>query len=325
MARSGMRAVGAAVSSFILLAACSRAPAAQPAQPSIAAAPPSPVAAPTLPQTGPSPGPSLAATPEPTPSIDLLVPMLADFDHARFSHPVTIDNEWLPLLPGRRWIFDGVLIEEGERTPHRITVTVTDLTKVIDSVPTAVVWIEDINEGEIVEKEIAFYAQDDEGTVWFFGEHPEELEDGEVVDAPTWIAGLADAKPGVMMFADPEAHPGTYFEGLGPGVGWSDFSRLDAAGISDCVLTGCYADVDRFAESSLGEEGIFQIKSYARGIGEIRVGWRGESDSVEELELKSTAVLRGAALAKFDDMALALESHAYQISRDVYGKTEPMR
>ncbi len=322
MGRSGMRAVGAAVSSIILLAACSRAPA---TQPSTAAAPPAPSAAPTLPQTGPSPVPSVTATAEPTPSIDPLVPSLADFDHAHFTHPVTIDNEWLPLLAGRRWIFDGVLIEEGERTPHRITVTVTHLTKVIDGVPTAVVWIEDINEGELVEKEIAFYAEDDEGTVWFFGEHPEELEDGEVVDAPTWIAGLADAKPGVMMFADPDSHPGTYFQGLGPEVGWSDFSRLDAAGISDCVLTGCYTDVDRFAESSLDEEGIFQLKSYARGVGEIRVGWRGESDSVEELELKSTAVVRGAALAKFDDMALALEAHAYQISRDVYGKTEPMR
>ena len=54
-------------------------------------------------------------------------------------------------------------------------------------------------------------------------------------------------------------------------------------------------------------------------------GWRGEVGFGEELELKSTAVVRGAALAKFDDMALALEAHAYQISRDVYGKTEPMR
>jgi len=324
MGRSGRRAAGAAVSLFVLLAACSSLPAAAPSVGPTHAGP-----SPTLPQTGPSvePSPEAPAVPapsEPVASIDPLVPTHADFAHARFSHAATIDNEWLPLLPGRRWILDGVAIEGDERTPHRITITVTDLTKLIGSVQTAVVWIEDISEGEVVEKEIAFYAQDDDGTVWYFGEHPEEYEDGEFVAAPTWIAGLAEAKPGVMMFADPAAHPGTLYEGWGPGVEWSDFSRLDATGLTDCVLTGCYADVARFAESSLDEVGVFQLKSYARGVGEIRVGWRGETETVEELELKSMATLRGAALARIDDMALAVESHAYKISRDIYGATEPM-
>jgi hypothetical protein len=287
------------------LAACSRAPAASP----------------TLPQTGPSRTPSV----ESSPSVDPGVPMFAAFDAARFATPTMIDNKWLPLTPGRRWITSGVTIEGGERIPHRITFTVTTLTKVIDGIATRVVWIEDFSDGELVEKEIAFYAQDDDGTVWYFGEHPEEYEDGEFVAAPTWIAGVEDARPGVKMFADPTTHTQSYYQGWGPAVEWSDFGRLDETGILDCVAFGCYGEVVRFAESSDGEEGIFQLKSYARGTGEIRVGWRGAAETREELELRSTAILKGAKLADIEAKAIALEERAYTLNPKVYGDTSPMR
>lgn len=272
--------------------------------------------------TGPTPAPSAAPTPEPTPKLDPNVPTYAAFDAARFSNGGDIDNVWLPLQPGRRWIIEGVTIENDERIPHRITFTVTSLTKVIAGVQTVVVWIEDISDGALVEKEIAFYAQDDDGTVWYLGEHPEEFEDGEFVKAPTWIHGLEDAQAGIKMFADPASHTQALYQGWAPAVEWSDYARLDELEPQDCVTAGCYQDVVRFAESSLGEEGIFQLKSYAQGVGEIRVGWRGESEAREELQLKSTATLPSSALAKFDRLALELEAHAYKISPKVYGQTE---
>ena len=83
-------------------------------------------------------------TPEPTPALDPLIPIFAEFDPSHFSNGATITNEWLPLQPGRRWIEDGVTLEGGERIPHRITFTVTNLTKVIAGVKTAVVWVEDL-------------------------------------------------------------------------------------------------------------------------------------------------------------------------------------
>jgi hypothetical protein len=250
------------------------------------------------------------------------VPIHAEFDASSFSNGATIDNTWLPLQPGRRWIIEGVTIEGGERIPHRITFTVTSLTKSIAGVRTVVVWIEDISDGVLVEKEIAFYAQDDTGTVWYLGEHPEEFEDGEFVTAPTWIHGIEEARAGVKMFADPSTHTQALFQGWAPAVEWSDYGRLDETQPEDCVQAGCYEDVVRFAESSLGEEGIFQLKSYANGIGEIRVGWRGEAEAREELELKSTATLSSSALARFDQLARDLEAHAYRISPNVFGKTE---
>lgn len=294
-----------------------------------AAASPPPATASALPNTGPTPAPSVAPsaapTPEPTPALDPAVPTYAAFDTANFTNGARIDNEWLPLQTGRRWVIDGVTIENGERIPHRITFTVTGLTKMIAGVRTAVVWIEDLSDGELVEKEIAFYAQDDQGTVWYLGEHPEEFEEGEFVKAPTWIHGVEDAQAGVKMFADPTTHTQALFQGWGPAVEWSDYGRIDEIEPEDCVAVGCYKNVVRFAESSLGEEGIFQLKSYAQGVGEIRVGWRGESDAREELELTGTSVLSKATLTKFDNRAIDLERHAYTISSKVYGQTEPMQ
>ena len=266
--------------------------------------------------------PSAAPTQVPSPMPDPTVPTYAEFDARHFSNGARIDNVWMPLQPGRRWITEGVTIEGGERIPHKISFTVTSLTKMIAGVRTAVVWIEDISDGVVVEKEIAFYAQDDDGTVWYLGEHPEEYEDGEFVKAPTWIHGIEDARAGVKMLADPNLHTQSLFQGWAPAVEWSDYGRLDESQPEDCIKAGCYKDVVRFAESSLGEEGIFQLKSYARGIGEIRVGWRGEAESREELELKAAAKLSSSALARYDQLARDLEAHAYVISPKVYGQTE---
>ena len=47
------------------------------------------------------------------------------------------------------------------------------------------------SERDVAISELAFYAQDDDGNVWYMGQYFEEYEDGELVDAPTWIAGLA--------------------------------------------------------------------------------------------------------------------------------------
>ena len=88
----------------------------------------------------------------------------------------------------------------------------------------------------------------------------------------------------------PEQPPRDLVPGLRAEVEWSDFSRsTNTKNERDCVSAGCFGDVYRIAESSDGEQGIFQLKSYAKGVGEIRVGWRGGGRSQEDLSLKSTA------------------------------------
>jgi hypothetical protein len=252
-------------------------------------------------------------------------PQFADFDPNNFdANSTVIDNEWNPLKPGTFWAYEGSALDDnGEKIDRRIEFTVSDLTKEIAGVHTAVAWIVDYTNGEIVEKELSFYAQDKVGNVWYLGEHPEEYEDGEFVNAPTWIAGIEDAKPGIKMQADPQLGTGSIFQGWGPAVEWSDYGQVDAVGQKTCVPVDCYEDVLVVAESSLGEEGAYQLKSYARGVGNVQVGWRGTDETQEELGLVEYKQLDPDGLADIHTKVLDLEKHAYEISKDMYGQTLP--
>jgi hypothetical protein len=246
-----------------------------------------------------------------------------DFDPNNFDDPTNIDNEWSPMKPGTHWVYEGVTVERDESIPHRIEFTVTDLTKEIAGVRTVVAWLVDYSDDELVEAEIAFYAQDIDGNVWYFGEYPEEYEDGEVVAAPTWVAGLIDARAGIKMMADPQLGTPSYFQGWGPAVEWSDYAQVDQMGQETCVPVDCYEDVLVIAESSLDETDAFQLKHYARGVGEVRVGWRGADATQEELELVELVQLSPEELAEARTKALELEKHAYEISQHVYARTPP--
>ena len=247
-----------------------------------------------------------------------------DFDQNNFDNSsITIDNKWLPMKPGTHWVYEGYAMEEGEKIIRRIEFTVTDLTKVIGKVNTVVVWIEDYADGELVEIENAFYAQDKDGTVWFFGEHPEAYADGVLEEAPTWIAGVADARPGIVMYANPELGSPSYSKGWAPEIDWKDRAKVNQMGQSKCVPLDCYEDVLIVDEFTVGESGTKE-KYYAPGIGDIGMGWRGEASQEESLELVELSQVVLGAMTDIRDQALDLEKHAYEISPDVYGKTSPM-
>ncbi len=278
--------------------------------------------------TGDTPTPvattASAPTPEATTGGETSEPQFPNFDPTNFDSSTVIDNEWLPLRPGTKWVYEGTALDdEGKSLSRRIEFTVTDLTKVIEGVRTVVGWIVDANDGEVVEKEIAFYAQDNDGNVWYLGEHPEEYEDGEFVTAPTWIAGIEEARAGIKMMAEPQLGRPNIYQGWGPAVEWSDYARVEQMGQETCVPVDCYKDVLVNAESSLGEAGAFQLKYYARGVGEVRVGWRGTDEAQEELELVEHTQLSPDALAEVRAAVLELEKHAYEISPDVYAHTSP--
>jgi len=250
-------------------------------------------------------------------------PQFEDFDPDSFDRSTDIDSEWLPLRPGTHWVYEGTTTEDGETFAHRIEFTVTDLTKEIEGVATVVAWIVDYRDDEVVEQEIAFYAQDNDGNVWYLGEYPEEYEDGEILAAPTWIAGLDDARAGIMMWADPRLGTPTYFQGWGPAVDWADYARVDSIGQQTCVPFDCYQEVMVIAESSLEETNAWQLKYYAPGVGNVQVGWRGGDATQEELGLVEFTQLSPEELAVVRTRALELEQRAYELSRDVYAHTLP--
>jgi hypothetical protein len=243
------------------------------------------------------------------------------YDQVTFSDPTRIDNQWMPLTPGTQLILEGESVDDGERIPHRIVTTVTDLTKEIDGVQTVVVWDRDYEEDELIEAELAFFAQADDGNIWLFGEYPEEYEDREVVDAPTWIHGIEDAQAGIMIKANYRPGDPSHAQGWGPEVEWTDRAQVDSVDQRTCVQAGCYDGVLVLGETSKDEPGAVQYKYYAPGVGNVKVGFGGDDPTQETLELAKVAQLTPQELEAARVEALKLEQSAYQNSEDVYGQT----
>jgi hypothetical protein len=264
-----------------------------------------------------------APAPEAASSGETVEPHFPEFDPNNFSSSTVIDNKWDPMKPGTFWAYEGTAADdEGKSVDRRIEFTVTDLTKEIQGVRTVVGWIEDFTDGELEEKEIAFYAQDNAGNVWYFGEHPEEYKNGKFIEAPTWIAGFKDAKPGIVLMAKPQLGMPNIYQGWGPEVDWSDYGRVEQMGQETCVPVDCYKDVLVNAEANLSEPGAFQMKYFAPDVGEIQVGWKGTDATKEELQLVEYKQLSPQALADVRTKALEVEKHAYEVS-EVYKQTSP--
>lgn len=249
------------------------------------------------------------------------------YDRTKFSDSTTIDNKWFPLRVGTQFIFQGRSDRGQGRLPHRVIFTVTDLAKVIDGVRTRVMWDQDINAGQLLEAELAFFAQDDNGHVWAFGEYPEEYEDdGSFAGAPsTWIVGRAGAKAGLHMRADPRPNTPSYRHGFAPAIDFADVAKVVKIGQKLCGDTGCYKNVLVTDETNPAEPADgHQLKYYAPGVGNIRAAPGVGGKEREVLELVAVRRLGPKAMAAVRKAALKLEKRAYKVAK-AYRGTPPMQ
>jgi hypothetical protein len=246
-----------------------------------------------------------------------------DFDPGRFSDPVTIDNQWFPLKPGTQLTWEGSAVDGKDKIARKVVFAVTDLTKTINGLRTVVGFDRDYNDGELVEPELVFFAQDDDGNVWTLGQYPEEYEDGKLVATPAWLAGSEGAKAGLVMRTAPTTGTADYSQGLGPKVEYADRAKVRMVNERTCVPTGCYEDVLVTEEWDTADPKARQLKYYASGVGNVRVGWAGRDEEKEVLELTRIAQLGPTALAEVRRDVLKLEQRAYKLSKDLYGRTPP--
>lgn len=215
-----------------------------------------------------------------------------------------------------------MVAEDGTSHPHRIATVVTDLTKVVDGVRALVVFDVDFQDGEVIESELFFVAQREDGSVWTLGEYPEEYENGRLAGAPsTWISGTAGARAGIAMLAHPRVGTPTYLQGLGPDVGFKDCATVFRTDQRTCGPIRCYDDVlvtDEFAP--LDPQGGHQRKFYAPGVGVVRVAAAGGVDP-EALQLTRAAKLCAHEFAQVRRQVLAQDNRGYRVARDVYSAT----
>lgn len=249
-----------------------------------------------------------------------------DFDpQGNFSAPTRVDNEWHPLVPGTQFVFEGRSNRGLGRLPHRVIFTVTGLTKKIDGVDTVVLFDRDINRNKLLEAEITFFAQDDDGNVWNFGEYPEEYEaDGSFDGAPsTWLSGSRGARAGILMRGDPQPGAPAYMQGVAPKIGFGDTAKVLRYDKRDCVPVGCYENVLVVDETNPLDPGDgHQLKYYAEGVGNISVAPGKGGKEREILELIKVQTLRPKTLEKLNREALRFDQRAYRTVRKVWSGSE---
>jgi hypothetical protein len=220
---------------------------------------------------GPQPGRDLPQGSEPV-----------DLDPGGFT--AEIDNRYWPMAPGTRWIYREI-DEEGNRL--EVIVTVSTETRLIANGVTARIVRDTVTQdGEVIEDTFDWYAQDDEGNVWYLGEDTAEFADGKLTsNAGSFEAGVDGALPGIVMPADPVAgmqYRQEYYKGEaednGEVFGTEEQAEVPAGHFRNALLT---------KDTITIEPAVLEYKLYAPRVGPVLVlGVSGGGGREELLEIQ---------------------------------------
>ena len=112
-----------------------------------------------------------------------------------------ITNPYFPLPVGRTLIYKG--IKDGKTQVDRVHVT-SD-TRVLEGIRAVAVSDVATHSGKLLEKTTDWYAQDKQGNVWYMGERTAHYGPGGRIDrSGSWLAGVHDGEPGIVMKANPQ-------------------------------------------------------------------------------------------------------------------------
>lgn len=298
-------------------------------------------------------GPALAVAQDATPAVDAsCVPMVdtvgclpvapdsarVDLERPTFSDPTTITNPLFPVSDLHSVLMLGHVDGLGFRTE----VTLLPWTQIIEwdgqQVEALASQYVAYLDGRIEEIAIDYYAQADDGAVWYLGEDVTDYVDGEVVSTDgTWRVGRAGAPAAMIMPGNPQVGdvfrpeniPGFVFEEV-------EVIRVDA------TFDGPHGPVSgAIVVSELHQDGTYSDKLFAPGYGEFRTGHLTELEALAlavpadaladpipaELETLSTGALDLFDAAEAEDWAgAAVTIDAMSAAWDAYraGDVPPM-
>lgn len=218
-----------------------------------------------------------------------------------FSSPTLINNKFFPLVPGTTYRF---ITSEGE-DEELILYEVLDETRDVMGISTRVVrdrvYIDgDEFSGILVEDTRDWFAQDDEGNVWYMGEEVDNYDDNGVFsdNDGSWEAGVDGAQPGIQMKQNPlkgDSYHQEYLLGEA-----EDIAAIVSTNASTSLENGTAYTSLKVKEWNPLEEGSTEYKYYAAGVGFIREEKLDEAGEVEEaIELNSVEIAQS-----FENFAL---------------------
>lgn len=193
-----------------------------------------------------------------------LVPNLAA---AKFTHSTRIDNPLLPLEAGHTHLY----VSPTDDGPETVIVEVLEQTRVVQGVTCRVVRDRVFRDGLLLEDTHDWFAQDDAGNVWYFGEEVDNYENGVLADHDgSWEAGVDGALPGIVMYADPATHVGETFRQEYYAGEAEDMAKVLSTTEQITVPFGSFENVVQTEDWTPLEPGLREQKYYAPGVGVIK-------------------------------------------------------
>jgi len=244
----------------------------------------------------------------PQPAVPAHIPVApeserVDLTMPTFSDPTNITN---PLFPVS--LQESVLmLGHVEGKPFRTEVTLLPETRIIEwegqRVETLVSQYNAFLDGRIEEVAYDYYAQADDGSVWYFGEDVFDFRDGAVVVTEgTWLAGR-DGPAAMIMPADPQVGD-VYRTENAPGFVFEEVTVRS----TDETLDGPLGPIQGgMLADELHSDGKTEQKVFAPGYGEFYTAGGGD---VEALAL---AVPTDAATKPLPAELTTLSSGALEI------------
>jgi hypothetical protein len=201
-----------------------------------------------------------------------------------FSDPLTIDNELFPFTPGGVKVYVG----RSDGAPIAVVDLYLESTRVFDldgmPVECAILQETEFEDGTIAEISLNYFAQADDGGVYYFGEVVDNYEDGVVTDHEgSWLVGgpvgndppetgTAEV-PALFMPADPQVGDTWKPEDLFPQVDETVELIDDEAKVK--VPAGKYEGAIKVKETSQLDDN-FEHKWYVPGLGFVKAKEPGE-------------------------------------------------
>jgi hypothetical protein len=186
----------------------------------------------------------------------------------KFSHPRSITNPYLPLASLKQDILEG---KEGGNTVRVERTAKPDLRKAFQigkqTVEAFVVEDCEFENGALSEKATDYFAQADDGTVYYLGEEVDEYKDGKVVGhSGAWMYGVDTKKLTPLMPGHPKVGQRFRSEDVSKVL----FEDDEVVSLAETVTVpaGTYHDCLKINETF--PDGKTEYKYFAKGIGCIR-------------------------------------------------------
>lgn len=202
-----------------------------------------------------------------------------EIDPAGFTN--VIDNPFFTMRPGTTFVYKSST-DEGMETNR---VTVTDDTRKVMGVATRVVWDRVWLDDDLIEETCDWYAQDEQGNVWYFGEDSKEYRGGKIVSTRgSWEAGRGGAMPGIVMKAGPQTgaiYRQEYYKGEA-----EDMAEVVGLQESVSVPYGTFDNCLKTKDWSPLEHGVVEYKYYSpvTGCVVLETG-KGGTERVELIDI----------------------------------------